>query len=142
LSTPTVSIKDVKKRWYLVDAKDKVLGRLASRIAQILIGKHKPTYVHYLDVGDFIVVVNAEKVQLTGRKMDNKIYYRHSSYPGGLKKQTPRDVLKKYPERLIKHAVKGMIPKNKMQNLRMKKLKIYVGENHPHSAQKPEKIEF
>lgn len=142
MSTPTVSVKDVKKRWYLVDAKDKVLGRLASRIAQILIGKHKPTYVHYLDVGDFIVVVNAEKVQLTGRKMDNKIYYRHSSYPGGLKQQTAKDVLKKYPERLIQRAVKGMIPKNKMQNLRMKKLKIYVGENHPHSAQKPEKIEF
>ncbi len=142
MSTPTVSIKDVKKNWYLIDAKDKVLGRLASKIAHILIGKHKPTYVQYLDVGDFVVVVNAEKVQLTGNKMEKKIYYRHSSYPGGLKKQTPRDVLKKYPERLIIKAVRGMLPKNKMQSPRLRKLKVYTGENHPHMAQKPEKIDI
>lgn len=142
MSTPTVSAKDVKKNWYLVDAKDKVLGRLASRIAHILIGKHKPSYVNYMDVGDFVIVVNADKVRLTGKKVTKKVYYRHSGYPGGLRKQTPKDVLSKYPEKMILRAVRGMLPKNKLQALRLKKLKVYVGENHPHSAQKPEKIDI
>jgi large subunit ribosomal protein L13 len=141
LNTPTVSAKDIKKNWYLIDAEEKVLGRLATEVAQILTGKRKPTFVNYIDVGDFVVVINAEKVKLTGKKWSDKIYYHHSNYPGGLRMQTASDVRKKYPERLILHAVKGMLPKNKLRSSRLKKLKVYVGPEHPHSAQKPEKME-
>jgi large subunit ribosomal protein L13 len=141
LDTPTVSSKDIKRDWYIVDAEDKVLGRLATKIAQVLTGKHKPTFVNYIDVGDFVVVVNAEKVKLTGRKWTDKIYYRHSSYPGGLRKQTASEVHKKYPERIIQEAVKGMLPNNKLRTPRLKKLKIYIGTEHPHTAQKPEKLD-
>jgi large subunit ribosomal protein L13 len=136
-----VSAKDIKKNWYLIDAEDKVLGRLATEVAQILTGKRKPTFVNYIDVGDFVVVVNAEKVKLTGKKWSDKLYYRHSSYPGGLTTQTASDVRKKYPEKIILHAVKGMLPNNKLRSSRLKKLKVYVGPEHPHSAQKPEKME-
>lgn len=141
MNTPMVSAKDIKKNWYLIDAEDKVLGRLATEVAQILTGKRKPTFVNYIDVGDFVVVVNAEKVKLTGKKWSDKLYYRHSSYPGGLTTQTASDVRKKYPEKIILHAVKGMLPNNKLRSSRLKKLKVYVGPEHPHSAQKPEKME-
>ncbi|MDQ7822097.1 MAG: 50S ribosomal protein L13 [Candidatus Eremiobacteraeota bacterium] len=142
MDTPFVSIKDIEKKWFIVDAENKVLGRLATGIAKILIGKHKPEYVHYMDIGDFVVVVNADKVKLTGKKWSDKIYYRHSSYPGGLRQRTALEVHKKHPERLILEAVKGMLPNNKMRAPRLKKLKVYSGVEHPHSAQKPEKLEI
>lgn len=142
MTTPVVCEKDVEKKWYIVDAENKVLGRLATKLASILTGKHKPTFVNYLDVGDFVVVLNADKVKLTGNKWLQKTYYRHSGYPGGLRTQSAQEVLKKYPERLILTAVKGMLPNNKLRSLRLKKLKVYAGTVHPHSAQKPEKLEI
>ncbi len=134
--------KDVERKWYLIDAKDKVLGRLASKIATILMGKHKPIYTPNVDCGDFVVVVNAEKVRLTGKKIEKKLYWRHTGYFGGIKCRTAKDYLEKKPEFLIWHAVKGMLPKNNLARRMLKKLKVYSGPNHPHLAQKPEKIEI
>lgn len=128
---------EVLRQWYVVDAQDKVLGRLASRIAMVLRGKTKPTFTPHMDTGDFVVVVNAAQVQLTGRKLDNKIYYRHSGYPGGIKEISARKLLQKKPEEIVRHAVRGMLPKNSLGRQLLKKLKIYAGGDHPHEAQKP-----
>jgi large subunit ribosomal protein L13 len=133
--------KDVPKKWYVVDAKDKVLGRLATQIAMRLRGKHKPIFTPHADTGDFVVVVNAEKVAMTGRKWEEKIYYRHSGYVGGLKQTTARELLAKKPRDILRLAVKGMLPKNSLGRRQLKKLKIYVGPDHPHEAQKPESLE-
>jgi large subunit ribosomal protein L13 len=127
----------IQRNWYLIDAEGKVLGRLASEVACRLRGKTKPEFIPYLDTGDFVVVVNAEKVLLTGKKMDQKVYYRHSGYIGGLKTITARQLSAKKPEELIRHAVKGMLPKNNLGRKLNKKLKVYSGPHHPHEAQKP-----
>ncbi|MFO7461309.1 MAG: 50S ribosomal protein L13 [Desulfatiglandales bacterium] len=132
----------VDKKWYLVDAESKVLGRLASQIAMRLRGKHKPIYTPHADTGDFIVVINAEKVSMTGGKLDQKVYYRHSGYIGGLKEVTAEKMLAKKPERVLRSAVKGMLPKTSLGRRQLKKLKIYSGSEHPHEAQKPENLEM
>lgn len=134
--------KEVKKNWYLVDAKNKILGRLATQIAMRLRGKHKPIFTPHADTGDFIVVINAEKVSLTGKKWDKKIYYRHSGYVGGLKEISAKKLLEKKPEDVLRFAVKGMLPKNSLGRRQLKKLKIYVGSEHPHQAQQLEALEI
>jgi len=131
---------ELEHSWYVVDAESKVLGRLATRVADVLRGKHKPIFTPYVDTGDFVVVINAEKVHLTGTKMDNKKYYRHSGYPGGLKITTPAELLRKKPEAIIMHAVKGMLPKTKLGRQQFKKLKVYAGKDHPHQAQQPSEL--
>jgi len=131
----------IQRKWHLIDAKDKVLGRLATRIAMLLMGKRKPNYTPHLDQGDFVVVINAEKVKLTGKKLQGKIYYSHSGYPGGLKEKTAEELLKKHPERVIELAVKRMLPKNKLGRKMLKRLKVYAGERHPHQAQNPHRID-
>jgi len=131
---------EIEQSWYVVDAESKVLGRLATRVADVLRGKHKPIFTPYVDTGDFVVVINAEKVHLTGTKMDNKKYYRHSGYPGGLKITTPAELLRKKPEAIIMHAVKGMLPKTKLGRQQFKKLKVYAGKDHPHQAQQPSEL--
>ncbi len=133
---------EVEREWVLVDAEDKVLGRLATEIATILRGKNKPQYTPHVDVGDFVVVVNAEKVKVTGHKFTDKEYYRHSNHPGGLKKETFQEALAKHPERIIEHAVYGMLPKSSLGRKMCRKLKVYAGPEHPHTAQKPRKIEL
>ena len=133
---------EIEKKWYLIDAKDKVLGRLASEIATVLRGKNKPIFTPHMDAGDYVVVVNADKVILTGDKLEKKIYYHHSGYVGGLKETTAKDMLLKRPTNLIKLAVKGMLPKNSLGRRQLTKLKIYTGQDHPHQAQKPEKLEI
>jgi len=133
---------DSEKKWYLVDASDKILGRLATRIAMILMGKNKPMYTPFLDTGDFVVVVNAEKIKVTGKKLTDKVYYAYSGYFGGLKEKTLEQMLDRKPEEVIRLAVKRMLPKNRLGRQMLKKLKIYSGSEHPHSAQQPEKIEF
>ncbi|ACM23215.1 50S ribosomal protein L13 [Thermotoga neapolitana DSM 4359] len=137
-----VKPEEVERKWYVVDASGKVLGRLATRIAKILMGKHKPTYTPHVDTGDYVIVVNADKVVLTGKKLDQKVYYWHSGYPGGLKSMTARQMLQKHPERLIWLAVKRMLPKNKMGRRMLRRLKVYASSEHPHQAQKPEPIEL
>ncbi len=134
--------EDVQRDWYVVDATGKTLGRLASEIAKILMGKHKPTYTPHVDGGDFVVVVNAEKVFVTGKKLDKKVYYWHTGYPGGLKQTTLRELLQKKPEEVIRLAVRGMLPKNKLRDRRMKRLKVYAGPEHPHKAQNPKPLEL
>lgn len=131
---------EIKRSWYVVDAEDKVLGKLATTVAAVLRGKHKPIYTPYVDTGDFVVVINAEKVHLTGTKMDNKKYYRHSGYPGGLKVTTPAELLRKKPETIIRHAVKGMLPKGPLGREQFRKLKVYAGKDHPHQAQQPSEL--
>ena len=133
---------EIEKRWHLVDARDKVLGRLASEIATILRGKNKPIFTPHMDAGDYVVLINADKVILTGNKLEKKIYYRHSGYVGGLKKTTAKEMLQKRPENLIRLAVKGMLPKNSLGRRQLTKLKIYAGPDHPHQAQRPEKLEI
>jgi large subunit ribosomal protein L13 len=140
--TPWVKKEEVKREWYIVDAKDKVLGRLASKLAYILQGKNLPDYTPHIDQADFIVVINAKKVKLTGKKLDQKVYWHHSGYMGGLKLETARKLLEKRPEQLIYLAVKRMLPRNKMRDKLLKKLKIYAGESHPHSAQNPKPLEI
>jgi large subunit ribosomal protein L13 len=134
--------QDVDKKWYVVDAENKVLGRLATQIAARLRGKHKPIYTPHADTGDFIVVVNAKKVAMTGSKLDRKMYYRHSGYVGGLKEISARKLLEKKPEEIIRYAVRRMLPKNSLGRRQLKKLKIYAGPEHPHQAQQPEKLEI
>ena len=129
---------DVDRKWYLVDAQDAVLGRLAVKIANHLRGKNKPIFTPHADTGDFVVVINAEKVRLTGKKLDQKVYYSHSGYPGGIKAETARERLKRVPEKVIEDAVWGMLPKGRLGRSMIKKLKVYRGPNHPHEAQKPE----
>jgi large subunit ribosomal protein L13 len=129
--------EDVQREWYVVDATGQTLGRLATQVAHRLRGKHKPTYSPSVDVGDYVIVVNAEKIHVTGRKLDQKIYYRHSGYPGGLKEITLRELLQKHPTRVVEHAVRGMLPKNRLGRQMFKKLKVYAGPDHPHAAQQP-----
>ncbi|MBI2350789.1 MAG: 50S ribosomal protein L13 [Deltaproteobacteria bacterium] len=126
-----------QRQWYIVDAEGKVLGRLASEVAKVLRGKHKPTFARHLDVGDFVVVVNAGAVRLTGKKQEDKIYYRHSEYPGGMRTTTAQKMLADKPEALIRLAVKGMLPKSRLGRRLSTKLKVYAGPDHPHEAQKP-----
>jgi large subunit ribosomal protein L13 len=134
--------EDVEKTWYLIDASGKVLGRLASEIAKILRGKNKAIFSPHVDTGDFVIVVNAEKVRLTGDKLQGKVYYHHSGYPGGLKAIAAEKLLAKKPEELLRRAVKGMLPKNKLGNKVFKKLKVYAGPKHPHEAQQPEQLQL
>ena len=142
MNTHIVTPDQITRRWYLVDAEDQTLGRLASRVAQILRGKHKPIYTPHLDTGDHVLVINAEKVALTGRKMDQKTYYRHSGYPGGLKEEPIKRVLEQHPERVIEGAVRGMLPKGKLGRAMYKKLRVYAGSDHPHAAQQPVAIDL
>ncbi len=132
---------EIAKKWYLVDAKDAILGRLATKIAVYLRGKHKPIFTPHIDTGDFVIVVNAEKVKLTGKKLDDKLYYRHSGYPGGFKAENARKRFKEKPETIIMDAVWGMLPKNRLGRAMLKKLKVYRGSEHPHEAQKPEPMQ-
>ena len=132
---------EVTREWYLVDAEGKTLGRLATQIADTLRGKRKPQYTPHVDTGDFVVVINAEKIQVTGNKLDQKRYYRHSGYPGGLRSRTLRDQLERRPTEVLRAAVKGMLPKNRLARLQITKLKIYAGPEHPHEAQNPRPLE-
>lgn len=133
--------EDIERSWFVVDATGVPLGRLASEVAKILRGKHKPTFTPHLDMGDYVVITNAEKVVLTGKKWEEKVYYHHSNYPGGLKATVYKEMAKKFPERVVELAVRRMLPQNKLGRKTFKKLKVYRGENHPHTGQKPEKIE-
>ena len=133
---------DINRKWYLVDASSAPLGRVATQIATMLIGKAKPTYTPHIDNGDYVVVINAESVVVTGAKETDKMYYRHSGFPGGISDATLKEVREKTPERIIYEAVKGMIPRNKLAADRLARLKIFVGENHAHTAQTPEKVEI
>ena len=142
MKTYLAPVNEIEKKWYVVDAENKVLGRLASEIANRLRGKHKPTFSDFIDNGDFIVVTNAEKVALTGNKLDDKKYYRHTGYMGGLKETSAKELLAKHPTDLIMHAVRGMLPKNKIGRAQLKKLKIYAGKNHPHAAQQPAELDI
>lgn len=139
----TFSLKtaDVKRRWILIDASSAPLGRVATEVAKYLIGKYKPTYTPHIDGGDYVVIVNAKNVVVTGNKETAKIYYRHSGFPGGIKDATLGEVREKFPERIIEAAVRGMLPKNKLSPERMKRLKVYAGPEHNHAAQTPEKVE-
>jgi large subunit ribosomal protein L13 len=132
---------EIARRWYVVDAEGKTLGRLATQIAETLRGTTKPEYTPHVDTGDFVVVVNAEKIVVTGNKLDEKIYYRHSGYPGGLKQRTLREQLERRPTEVLRRAVKGMLPKNRLAARQLTKLKIYAGPAHPHEAQSPEPLE-
>ena len=140
MKTYLAPVNEIEKKWYVVDAKDKILGRLATEIASRLRGKHKPTFSPFIDNGDFIIVTNADQVQLTGNKWDDKKYYRHTGYMGGIKESTAKELLAKHPTDLIINAVKGMLPKNKMGRAQLKKLKVYAGSEHPHKAQQPAEL--
>lgn len=133
---------DIERRWYLVDAEGQTLGRLATRVATILRGKDKPIFTPFLDTGDHVIIVNAAKIVTTGRKMDNKLYYHHSGYPGGLKTTSLRKMMQVRPERVLEHAVRGMLPHNRLGRAMFKKMKVYAGPVHPHEAQQPVKLEL
>ena len=135
MRTYSTKAKDVERQWHVVDASGKTLGRMSSQIASLLMGKHKPQYVPYLDTGDYVIVLNASKIRVTGKKTKQKIYYRHSGYPGGLKAVTFEKMLQTHPTRVIEHAVRGMLPHNRLGRAMFKKLKVYDGESHPHQAQ-------
>ena len=142
MDTKSYKLDSLDKGWLLVDASDKTLGRLSTNIAKILMGKNKPEYTPHNDVGDYVVVINAEKIKVTGNKNEQKMYYRHTGYPGGIKSQNFNDLVDSHPDRIITSAVKGMLPKNKLSNSVIKKLKVYKGDSHPHSAQNPVKLEI
>ena len=142
MKTYTARAEDIERKWFLVDAEGKTLGRLASEIAQVLRGKHKPIYTPHVDCGDYVIVINAEKVQVTGRKLDQKIYYRHTGYPGGIRGISLRNQLQKHPERVLQAAVRGMLPRNRLGRKMLKKLKVYAGDSHPHQAQQPKVLEL
>jgi large subunit ribosomal protein L13 len=142
MKTWNAKAEDVERRWYVVDAEGETLGRLATRIADTLRGKRKPEYTPHVDTGDFVVVVNAEKISVTGNKRAEKLYHRHSGYPGGLKTRTLNDMLERRPEEVIRLAVKGMLPKNRLARKQITKLKVYAGPDHPHAAQKPQPMEI
>ncbi len=135
--TYSAKLGELNSRWYVIDANDQILGRVATQIATILKGKHKPTYTPHLNGGDFVIVVNASKIAVTRNRLDDKIYYRHSQYPGGLKEETLRQALAKHPERVIERAVKGMLPHNRLGDDMLHRLKVYGGPDHPHQAQQP-----
>lgn len=140
MRTWVASSGDVKREWHVIDAENQALGRLASRVANVLRGKHRPQYTPHADAGDFVVIINAEKVRLTGRKEDQKVYIRHTGFPGGVK-STPVKVMRAtHPERIIENAVRGMLPKNPLGRQVFKKLKVYAGERHPHQAQQPKPL--
>jgi large subunit ribosomal protein L13 len=141
---PTYSPKpgEITRAWHVIDATDVVLGRLATHAATLLRGKHKPTYAPHMDTGDFVVIVNAEKIAVSGTKRDDKFVYRHSGYPGGLKQRTVGEMIEKHPDRLVEKAIKGMLPKNRLGRAMAKKLKVYAGPEHPHAAQKPAAFEI
>ena len=134
--------EDANREWFIVDATDKILGRLATEITNRLRGKHKPEFTPHMDMGDFVVVINADKIKVTGQKMDRKMYYKHTNHPGGLKEKTLREMLAIKPENVITAAVKGMLPKNKLAAAQLKKLKVYAGSEHPHAAQAPKTLDF
>ena len=134
--------EDIDRKWYVVDATGETLGRLASRVAHVLRGKHKPAYSPHLDMGDHVIVVNAKKVAVTGRKEEKKVYYRHTGYPGGIRTTTYREMMEKHPERVILMAVRGMLPRNVLGRRTLKKLRVYPGSEHLHEAQKPEELTF
>jgi large subunit ribosomal protein L13 len=142
VKTISARAQDVQRDWYVVDAQGLTLGRLATRIATILRGKHKPIYTPHVDCGDYVIVINAEQIHTTGQKLTQKIYYRHSNYPGGLKEVSLRDQLQKFPNRVLEAAVRGMLPKNRLGRQMFRKLKIYTGPNHPHEAQQPKSLEL
>jgi large subunit ribosomal protein L13 len=133
---------DIQRQWHVIDATDVVLGRLASQTATLLRGKHKPTFAPHMDAGDFVIIINAEKVALTGSKLEKKRAYRHSGYPGGLKSTSYAELLEKNPVRAVEKAIRGMLPKNKLAAQQMSKLKVYAGPEHPHGAQQPQTFEF
>jgi large subunit ribosomal protein L13 len=137
MKTYSAKASELEPHWYVIDAEGQILGRLATQIAQVLRGKHKPTFTPHLNCGDFVIVVNAAKVEVTGKRLDQKMYYRHSQYPGGLKTESLRQMLARHPDRVIQHAVKGMLPHNRLGDDMMDRLKVYGGPNHPHQAQKP-----
>jgi large subunit ribosomal protein L13 len=137
MKTYSQKASEIQRDWYVVDASGQVLGRLATQIATLLRGKHKPTFTPHLDGGDFVIVTNAEKIRVTGRKADQKVYYRHTGYPGGLKMTSYKMMREKHPDRILRQAVKGMLPKNRLGRRLMTKLKIYAGPHHPHAAQQP-----
>jgi large subunit ribosomal protein L13 len=141
MKTSVTKEYEIDKKWYLIDASGKILGRLSSEIATILRGKHKAIFTSHMDAGDYVIVVNADKVVLTGDKLDKKTYYRHSGYVGGLKSTTAKEMMQKKPENLIRIAVKGMLPKTSLGRRQLKKLKVYAGPNHPHQAQQPVNLE-
>jgi large subunit ribosomal protein L13 len=140
MSTPIPSGVNIKRDWFVLDAQDAVLGRLASKAAKLLMGKHKPVYTRFLDMGDHVVVINASKVRLTGNKDEQKVYRQHSGYPGGLKETGARTMRAKHPGRMIELAVSGMLPKNKLGKQMFRKLKVYAGDKHPHEAQMPVQV--
>jgi len=142
MKTRFVRKEDVDRKWYVIDAEGQVLGRLAVEIARRLRGKHKATYTPHIDTGDYVIVVNADKVRLTGNKLEQKLYYRHTGYPGGLKTITAKALLQRKPERVLEIAVKGMLPKNRLGRRMLKKLKVYAGSEHSHQAQQPEVLTF
>jgi large subunit ribosomal protein L13 len=142
IKTYTPKPEDIQREWFVIDAEGQTLGRLATQIAQILRGKHKPIFSPHVDVGDYVIVINCEKIRVTGRKLDQKLYYRHSGYPGGLRTVTLRQLLDRFPERVIRLAVRGMLPRNKLGRKMIKKLKIYQGNTHPHEAQQPKVYEI
>jgi len=133
--------QDVERSWYVVDAADKVLGRVAAQVAHVLRGKHKAAFSPHVDIGDFVIVVNAGRAKLTGRKLDQKMYHRHTGYPGGIRSTTARRLLETHPERAIEAAIRGMLPKNPLGRRMYRKLKVYAGSEHPHAAQKPQPLE-
>ncbi len=142
MKTYQANAQDRERGWQIVDAEGKTLGRLATQIANVLRGKNKPTYTPHVDVGDFVIVVNAEKIAVTGDKREKKLYWRHSGYPGGIRSRTLGDLLEKRPEEVIRKAVKGMLPRNRLARQQLRKLKVYAGPEHPHQAQKPEQLEI
>ncbi len=142
MKTYSAKPEEIVRRWYIVDATDRTLGRLATQIATVLMGKHKAIYTPHVDCGDFVIVVNAEKVRFTGNRLEEKFYYRYSGYPGGMKKTSLRTMLQTHPERVISEAVRRMLPKNALARHMLKKLKVYAGPEHPHAAQRPEPLEL
>ena len=142
MKTYMASPSTIERKWYVVDAEGKTLGRLAAEVASVLRGKNKPTFTPHIDTGDNVIVVNAAKVKVTGKKLDQKVYYRHSEYVGGMKETTLRELMNKKPEQVIEHAVKGMLPKGPIGSEMFKKLHVYAGAEHPHAAQKPEELVF
>ncbi|HHX43010.1 MAG TPA: 50S ribosomal protein L13 [Chloroflexi bacterium] len=142
MKTYSAKRDDIQREWFVVDAAGQNLGRLATRIATVLRGKHKPIFTPSMDTGDFVIVVNADKIAVTGRKLDQKMYYRYSGYPGGLKETSLRRMLDTHPTRVIEFAVRGMLPKNRLGRAMLKKLKVYAGGTHPHAAQKPKPLEL
>lgn len=142
VKTESARNEDVTRTWYVVDATDQTLGRMASEIARILRGKHKPSFTPHVDVGDFVIVINAEKIHVTGNRLNDKMYYRHSGYPGGLRSANLREMLAKKPEFVTREAVRGMLPKGPLGRQMLKKLKVYAGPEHPHEAQQPEPLSF